>query len=274
MSRTRILAAAIMAPAAIASILWLPSPLLAGLVAGLMMLGLWEWTRLVGLEDRPSRAGYLLANAVLMAALVWGAGQGLFLFKLVSVIGAAWWLAAALWLAKFDFAAIDTAWTRALKLLAGSLSTIPAWAALGWLHAAPSDGPRWALFAIAIVWAADSGAYFVGIRFGKRKLAPRISPGKSWEGLVGGMVCALLLALAAFPLLGLGAAELPALLALALATAAISVVGDLFESLLKRHANIKDSGDLIPGHGGVLDRIDGLLAALPIFVLGKLWLNL
>ena len=116
------------------------------------------------------------------------------------------------------------------------------------------------------MWAADTGAYFVGSRFGKHKLAPRISPGKSWEGFAGGLAASALAAVAAVPLLQLQWPQLPALVALVLATVAISVVGDLFESLLKRHAGMKDSADLIPGHGGILDRIDSLLAALPVFV--------
>jgi phosphatidate cytidylyltransferase len=196
--------------------------------------------------------------------------------KLTAVIGAAWWLVVPVWLKAFDFARQPTAFARTVKLFAGSLCVIPAWAAAVWLHheGQPAQwsllpipsGAVWTLFAVAIIWAADTGAYFVGSRYGKRKLAPRISPGKSWEGLFGGLAAAALLTVAAVPLLHVGWAKLPALLAVVLATVAISVVGDLFESLLKRHAGVKDSSDLIPGHGGILDRIDSLLAALPVFV--------
>jgi len=274
--RTRVLAAAVMAPVAVAAVLWLPTQYLAALLAALMMVGLWEWTLLAGVHDRPSRMGYLAANALLMAALVWGAGRGhqLFTLKLVSLIGVVWWLFVLLWLSRFEFAGKDDSLSRAIKLLAGSLSAIPAWAALCWLHASHPYGPGWALFAVAIVWAADTGAYFVGVRFGKRKLAPRISPGKSWEGLYGGLATALLLAVACLPWFDLGWAMLPRLLLLTLVTALFSVAGDLFESLLKRHAGAKDSSDLIPGHGGLLDRLDSLLAALPVFVIGKDWLGL
>ncbi len=272
--RTRVIAAAIMAPAAIAAVLWLPAPILAGFLAALMMIGLWEWTLLAGLHDRLPRVGYLAANAFLMAALVWGAGRGLFTLKLVSVLGAVWWLLALAWLAKFDFAFKDSSLSRAAKLIAGSLSVIPAWAAICWLQASQPIGPRWALFALTIVWIADSGAYFIGVRYGRRKLASRISPGKSWEGMWGGLFFALLLAMPAIPLLGLGWASLPSMLLLTLLTALFSVVGDLFESLFKRHAGIKDSSDLIPGHGGILDRLDSIFAALPVFVAAKIWLSL
>jgi phosphatidate cytidylyltransferase len=271
---TRVIAALLMAPVAILSVLYLPTPFLAGLVAALMMIGLWEWALLSGLKDTLPRACYLIANALMMVALVWAAGPNLYTLKLVSVIGAAWWLVALLWLKNFGFLASDSSGSRAVKLLAGSLSVIPAWSALCWLHWSQPLGPRWALFAVAIVWAADTGAYFVGVRFGKRKLAPRISPGKSWEGLYGGMAATLLFALAARSMLHVSWPSLPLLLLLTFITGLISVAGDLFESLLKRHAGIKDSSDLIPGHGGVLDRLDSLLAALPIFLVAKIWLGL
>ena len=265
---TRVVTAVLLAPIAIAALLWLPTPWLALAIACLMMSALWELTALAGVDKPLARAAYLVANALLMAALAWGSrgSPELVPLKVVSVAGAAWWLVVPLWLAKFEFARSANAGSRALKLLAGSLSVIPAWCALVWLHHEAPVGPRWTLFAVAIVWAADTGAYFVGSRFGKRKLAPRISPGKSWEGLFGGLAASALVAVAAVPLLQVAWPTLPTLLLLVLATVAISVVGDLFESLLKRHADMKDSSHLLPGHGGMLDRIDSLLAALPVFV--------
>jgi len=274
--RTRIVVALLMAPAAIGSVLYLPTPMLAVLVAALMMLGLWEWAQLAGLTSTPSRASYLIANALIMLALVLAArgGPTLFTLELASVVGVGWWLLALLWLKNFDFAAGDGAGPRALKLLAGSLSVIPAWSAICWLHQSSILGPRWALFAVAIVWAADTGAYFVGVRFGKHKMAPRISPGKSWEGFFGGIAATLLLALLMRPMLHVPWSAVPMLLLLSVIAGLISVAGDLFESLLKRHAHMKDSSDLIPGHGGVLDRLDSLLAALPVFLVTKMWLGL
>lgn len=279
--RTRILAALVMLPAAVAGVLLLPSNLLAAAIAVIMVLGLWEWSALAGLDGRVGRAAYLLANAMLLAALAWGAGPELVPIKLVALAGVLWWLLVPLWLLKFDFASADTPFARVLKLLAGSICVLPAWAAIFWLHHgaagighAAGRGPLWTLYVLAIVWAADTGAYFAGSRWGRRKLAPRISPGKSWEGLFGGLVAAMALAAIALPFLGLHWSQLPQLLLLSLLTVLVSVEGDLFESLLKRHAGAKDSSDLIPGHGGVLDRIDSLLAALPVFVLCKIWLEL
>jgi len=218
-------------------------------------------------------------NIALMTALPWG--HGLPLFGPVSLVGVVWWLFALLWLLRPDFGREASGWSCALKLVAGTLSTIPAWCALVLLHYGNSDathvdanGPRWALFGLVMVWAADSCAYFVGVRFGKRKLVPRISPGKTWAGLWGGVAGALAVGLAGAPLLGVKSEQMPSMAALALLTVTASVIGDLFESLMKRHSGFKDSGTLIPGHGGMLDRIDSLLAALPVLWIAKGWLGL
>jgi phosphatidate cytidylyltransferase len=272
---TRTIAALVMAPVAILAVLWLPTPILAALIAAVMMVGLWEWTLLSGLRRQASRAAYLAVNAGLIAGLAWSSPRGnLFPLELASVIGVAWWLLALAWLARFDWASGNSWLSRSAKLVAGSLAVVPAWCALSWLHAGSGNGPAWTLFALFVVWGADTGAYFVGVRFGRRKLAPKISPGKTWEGFWGGLGLSLLLSAAAWPLLGLAASQWPALAMITLVTALASVLGDLVESLLKRHAGIKDSSDLIPGHGGVLDRLDSVLAALPVFVVAKLWLGL
>lgn len=274
MSRTRIITGLILAPTAIVGVLWLPTPWLALGAAILVLGGLWEWTRLTGLSDWLPRLSYVSANGLLMAAIAWAAGPELFAFKAAALLGTLWWLMALVWLWRFEFAKADRGRYRILKLLAGSLAAVPAWAALVWLHQLPDFGPRWALFAVMLVWAADTGAYFVGVRLGRRKLAPRISPNKSWEGFWGGLAGAGLIALLGFKLLGLTWGDLPALLLLTVVAAVMSVAGDLFESLLKRHSGQKDSGRLIPGHGGMLDRLDSILAALPVFMVGKLWLGL
>lgn len=272
--RQRVTTALLLAPLPIAGVLWLPTPLLAAAIVIVLLAGLWEWTRFAGIDDTLPRTLFLTANALLMVALVWGGGPGLFTLKLASLVGVLWWAIVLLWLWRPAFGAGDTQGARGLKLLAASLCVVPAWCALGWLHSEDPFGPRWTLFAIALCWAADSGAYFAGSKFGRRKLAPSISPGKTWEGVWGGLATAALLAVIALPLLGLGWGALPALMLLTVVTAAISVVGDLFESLMKRHSGVKDSGALFPGHGGVMDRIDSLLAALPVFVVGKAWLGL
>lgn len=272
--RQRILTALLLLPLAIAAVLYLPTPWLGGLTTLLLLLALWEWSRLVGVRGLPARLAFLAANVALMSWLAWSAAAWHGLALGVVVVGALWWLLAAAWLRRIAFLSLDTLRARALKLVAGALAVVPAWAALLLLHGDGALGPRWALTALVSVWAADSFAYFIGSRWGRTKLAPSISPGKTWAGFWGGLGGCMLLTLLAAPLLGVGWLQLPALALLAAITGVFSVLGDLFESLIKRHAGSKDSGDLIPGHGGVLDRVDSLLAALPAFLVVKLWLGL
>jgi phosphatidate cytidylyltransferase len=277
MTRTRVIAALILTPVAIAAILLLPTPWLVALAAMVFLVGLWEWFRLADIDDTLARTVLLVVNMALMVAIVWGSrtsgGFSYVLLQIMTVLGVAWWLLAMLWLKHYDFASDHATHARVFKLAAGTLAIVPAWCALGWLHGSEPDGHRWLFIALAIVWAADSGAYFAGRRFGKRKLAPRISPNKTIEGMLGGLACGLLVALVFAPFAGATLAQLPLVGVVALVAVGFSVVGDLFESLLKRHVGAKDSGDLIPGHGGVLDRIDGVVAALPVFALGKAWLG-
>lgn len=287
MTRTRILAALVMAPAAIAAILLLPTPWLALLAAVVFLGGLWEWFRLAEVEDTLSRLVLIAANLLMMVVLVWGGrtgnGGSLVLLQVAVIIGVAWWLLASVWLRHYQFASDHDTHARVFKLAAATLSIIPAWAALALLHAGDPDpsriagvaqGPVWLLCGLMTVWAADSGAYFAGRHLGKRKLSPVISPNKTVEGLFGGIAAGILIALAMAALAGASGWQFAQVAALALVTVMFSVIGDLFESLLKRHVGAKDSGDLIPGHGGVLDRIDAVLAALPVFALGKSLLGL
>jgi phosphatidate cytidylyltransferase len=274
MTRTRLLAALVMAPLAIAAVLLLPTPWMAALSAAAFLIGLWEWLKLTDIEDPIARGVLLVVNLLLMVALVWASrsntGGSLVLLQIMVMIGVGWWCLAALWLRHYDFASDHDTHARIFKLAAATLSVIPAWCALALIHASQPNGNRWLLLALAIVWAADSGAYFAGRKFGKIKLSPRISPNKTVEGLIGGVVAGMILALVAAPFAGASMKELPYVAIVAIWTILFSVVGDLFESLLKRHVGVKDSSHLIPGHGGVLDRIDSILAALPVFALGKL----
>jgi len=273
-TRTRVIAALVMAPFAIGAILLLPTPWLSALAALVFLIGLWEWFKLAEIDDTLSRTVLLLLNLLLMVLLVWASAGSLVLFQIVTLVGVAWWLLALLWLRFFSFASNHESYARAFKLLAGTLAIVPAWCALCLIHASQPNGHIWLFIALAIVWAADSGAYFAGRGLGGklfagRKLAPRISPNKTIEGLLGGVVAGMLVAAVGLYVAGGDTAQLPGVLLVALATVLFSVIGDLFESLIKRHVGAKDSGHLIPGHGGVLDRIDGVLAALPVFALGK-----
>ncbi len=277
MTKTRVLAALALTPLAIAAMLLLPTPWMAALAAVIFLAGLWEWLRLADIEDTLQRGILLAANLGLMVAIVWASrsdvGFNYVLLRIMVVVGVIWWLLAALWLKHYDFASDHDTHARVFKLLAGTLAIIPAWCAVSVLHGAQPNGHRWLFVAIAAIWSADSGAYFVGRKFGRHKLSPRISPNKTIEGMLGGMAAGLVVALGFAPMAGASLSQLPAVALVTVVAVGFSVVGDLFESLLKRHVGAKDSGTLIPGHGGVLDRIDGVIAALPVFALGKAWLG-
>ena len=282
MTRTRVIAALVMAPLAIAAVLLLPTQWMVALAAVVVLGGLWEWLRLAGVDDGLARSTLLIANLLLILALVWASASdpngSMVLLKLFCVAAVIGWLLVAIWLRHPQFASAPDARSRMIKLTAGTLVMVPAWCALGLIHAGEPNGHRWLLLALAIVWAADTGAYFAGRRFGgklfkERRLAPRISPNKTIEGLLGGLLLAVVVGVLFAPRGGAAANQRPAVALVALLAAGFSVLGDLFESLLKRHAGVKDSGNLIPGHGGLLDRLDGVLAALPVFAVGKIWLG-
>ncbi|OEZ01213.1 MULTISPECIES: phosphatidate cytidylyltransferase [Stenotrophomonas] len=269
MTKTRVIAALIMAPLAIAAILLLPTQWLAAAAAAVFLIGLWEWLKLADVEDTLARTVLLVLNLVLMVLIVWADAGSMVLYQIATLVGIGWWLLALLWLRFFTFGAEPGSPARALKLLAGSLAIVPAWASLVLIHASGDNGHLWLLTALAVVWAADSGAYFAGRSLGRTKLAPRISPNKTWEGLAGGMLAGLAVALLFGWIAGISPDHVVGLVITAVVSVFASVLGDLYESLIKRHAGAKDSGHIIPGHGGVLDRIDGVLAALPVFALGK-----
>lgn len=273
MTRTRLLAALIMTPAAIAAILLLDTPWMMALAAVVFLAGLWEWFELAEIEDTLARTVLLVANLALMVAIVWASrsasGYSFVLFQLASFVGVLWWLVSLAWLRFPAFGSHHEGWARVFKLAAGALAVIPAWCALAWIHGTGPDGHLWLFTALAIVWAADTGAYFTGRHLGQHKLAPNISPNKTVEGLVGGVIAGVIVGLGGALLAGATGFQLPLVALVALFATLASVAGDLFESLLKRHAGVKDSGHLIPGHGGILDRIDGVLAALPVFAIGK-----
>ena len=267
--KQRVITALLLAPLVLAGILLLPTGALMAFVAAALLAGLWEWTRLIGFEGPMARSLILLGHAAAMAWLArfgWSA-----LFPWVALAGTLWWLGALVWLHRPALIGTASRRNRLLKLGIGVLLVLPAWCAFALLHA---DGAVWALYALLLVWAADTFAFFAGRRFGGRKLAPAISPGKTWAGFWGGLFGVLVLALAMAPLLGVRLPELPGLLAVSLVTGLASVLGDLFESVIKRHAGAKDSGTLLPGHGGVLDRIDSLLAELPVLAILKAWSGL
>jgi phosphatidate cytidylyltransferase len=241
-----------------ASVLFLPTVYAGAVLALLWIAGAWEWGGLARLAG-VGRSIYAILFVLALGVLTWRP-PSLAAVDLMLIVALAAWALALVGILTFPRPINLTA-----IVVAGPVALLPAWATLMFVHALPGMGPQLALLALALVWAADVGAYAAGRLVGRVKLAPRVSPGKTWEGVAGGVLLALAVAWAASRWLDLA---LPPLLVVAALTALVSVVGDLTLSMLKRNVGLKDTGRLLPGHGGVMDRIDGLIAAVPVYAAG------
>lgn len=249
----RIVTALFLVTVAVASVLLLPTHWVAPAFGLLWLAGAWEWAAFGGWKGS-ARLGYAVTVGLLMVLSYWFAiDVRWFLYAAV-----VWWVIAFVWIVRFP-----TAIPERVVAAIGVVVLVPSWLALVYLHGR-EQGPMLVLTVLGVVSAADVGAYFAGRQWGKHKLAPNVSPKKTWEGVFGGLAVASLVAGAAAWLL-----ELPALLLVLVgaASAVVSIIGDLSVSMFKRNAGIKDSGNLLPGHGGVMDRIDSLSAAAPCFCL-------
>jgi phosphatidate cytidylyltransferase len=227
-------------------------------------LAAWEWGRLLNLAWPLGRISYCLLITGLLILAWWGRESQLF-FWLLLLLTCGYWCGVVFWLwcyqANPGLRNSSLSWQ-----VAGLFTLVVPWVMLMVLREAPGFGAQYVLFLLLLIWIADSGAYLVGRRWGRRKLAPTISPGKTREGAFGALAATLL-----FSLMGVATidvAQWPLFVLICMVTVMFSIVGDLFESMLKRQYKAKDSGFLLPGHGGVLDRVDSLTAAAPIFVLG------
>jgi phosphatidate cytidylyltransferase len=255
----RIATASVLAAVLLVVVLWLPPMATVVVLTALVLAGGWEWSAFLRLRSKAGRGVYVAVLAALLPSAwfltVTAAGRNMFL-----IVALLWWVVALCWIV---FAPRRVApWSAAL---AGALALVPAWLGLVRLRWDLSDGAQWVLFALILVWVADIGAYFIGRRFGRLRLAPEVSPGKTWEGVIGGVAASAIVAV-----LGSAWFHLPLAIFVPLCLAAVSfsIVGDLTESLLKRFAGVKDSGTLFPGHGGVMDRMDSVTGAVPVLFFG------
>ena len=277
MLKQRIVTAVVLLACLIAATTLLSSFGFALFVSVTVMLAAWEWCGLTGLGKQLSRAGYMTAIATVLAGLflalnISGDALGVNQYRLAVILGLGtlFWLLSLIIL--ITYPTNKTAWNDQSKIaIMGLFALIPVWAAVIQLKYLMPSGVL-VIALIILVAAVDVGGYFVGIRFGRRRLAPELSPSKSWEGVWGGLGLCLLVGI------GLSWAahryieilepwQFIALLMLTLLTTFFSIIGDLLESMLKRNRNVKDSGGILPGHGGLLDRVDGLMAAAPIYTL-------
>lgn len=238
------------------------APRWAGVVvlAGMVLAGAWEWAGFLPNCNRNLRIVYTVMVGLFLAGVWWMATPWL---TEILWLALGWWVVAFFWVLRFP-----TPIPRSLIIVGGVFVMVPGWLALALLHL--NSGPAWLVFFFAVIAAADTGAYFTGRTVGRTRLAPRVSPGKTWEGAVGGWLAVTAVAGVGASLLGSAAAVL---IPLCVAVAMLSVVGDLTMSMFKRHAGLKDSGRLFPGHGGVLDRIDSIAAGAPLFIIGLGWLH-
>jgi phosphatidate cytidylyltransferase len=264
MLRTRIITAAVLIAVLISVVLWLPPVATTVALTAIVLAGAWEWSAFLRTRRISSRTLYVVAVAVLLP-LIWQLTAAPPGREIVLAIAVLWWIVALLWVIFAPRRA--SRWSAAL---AGLLALVPAWMALMRLRLDVPRGAQWMLFVLILVWMADIGAFFVGRRFGKMRLAPSVSPGKTWEGVLGGACVSAFVAIAGSGWFGV---PLVVFVPLCLAAVGFSVVGDLTESLLKRFAGIKDSGTLFPGHGGVMDRIDSVTGAAPVLFFGLLALG-
>lgn len=293
MLKQRIITAVLLAPLALAGIFFLPLELFPLFAAVITLLGAWEWGAFIPAhsgQQKPTesttkmyRVVFTIALALLLASFsimvpvdqIWLNGAMHPIYEAALFIALMWWLASVIMV--FCYPKGQSFWQQSdfYKGLFGQLTLIPFWLGLNALRSygyanEPMFGGVLIMAVFGIVWGADVGAYFVGRQFGKAKLMPNVSPGKTLEGMLGGLVVAMLTLVAVQSYFY--NIELTMLLALGLITSLASVFGDLSESMFKRSSSIKDSGTLLPGHGGVLDRIDSLTAAIPVFALGYFFL--
>lgn len=287
MLRQRIITALILAPLALGAILFLPLLGFQIAFAGIIALGAWEWANLTGLTTPPSKLIYTTLVAAICLALgvmvpvseIWVLGELHHLHKSILIMSGFWWsLSLALIITYPNYSAF---WRTSVlwRGLFGLMTLVPAWVGVVVLRTSlfeidPFYGASLIFYVLGIVWAADVGAYFVGVKFGRHKLRPRVSPGKTIEGLLGGVCASLAIIAFAATHYHFEMSKMWLFILLGCITVAVSALGDLNESMFKRCAGCKDSGNLLPGHGGILDRIDSLTAAFPIFALGYvIWMH-
>ncbi|MBD1389349.1 phosphatidate cytidylyltransferase [Neiella sp. HB171785] len=282
MLKLRILTALVLLPVALAAIFLLSDTAFEIAIGGVLMLAAWEWGTLMGGLKRRLRTIYGVASIAIVAAVLASSLSGNHWHGLEL----ADWFIVSLWLAM-------AWWTIALALVLVYPSAQPLWrswpakAVIGWLtlipwglamialRSIPSEqaytGVALLLMSLLLVWAADTGGYVFGKRFGKTKLLPKVSPGKTVEGLLGGLALASLIVVGGLWYFPAAANNLAVYLLFCYLSVIAGVLGDLVESMLKRDAGIKDSGKILPGHGGILDRVDSLTAAVPVFTLGAIY---
>lgn len=273
MLKQRVITALVLAVIFLAALFALPAGYFSFFIAAVVVVSAWEWANLSGFSSITQRTLYAAFIFVLMigAAIHLGfGGEAKPRLNEESIhdlllVGCIWWAIALLLVQGYPSSSL--LWGHKwLRLGMGLFVLIPTWVALVYVRQ-QENGAWLVLLLILVIAVADSGGYFAGRRFGRHKLAPAVSPGKTWEGFAGGFLANCLLAVLLGYSLGV---PILLMLVLILPTSLVSVLGDLLESMVKRHAGVKDSGHILPGHGGILDRVDGITAGAPVFAMALL----
>lgn len=284
MLKQRILTSLVLAPLALLLVFYTPLTLFSYIAGAIVLMGAWEWSAFMGLCDKLKRFAFVVFIALLLALLnwhwpiesLWIDGQLVGDANYIFTLSFSWWVVATYLVWRYP--AMAKAWNDGIvmRAIAGILTLVPLWLALNTLRSAnylesTHFGSMLILVVLGIVWSADIGAYFTGKNFGKHKLMPKVSPNKTIEGLAGGVIAAVTFVLVFCHFSDVDMAVWPIYAVMTIFIALFSAIGDLLESMFKREAGLKDSGSCLPGHGGILDRLDSLTAAAPIFVLCYAW---
>lgn len=269
----RILAAIVLIPLVIVVLFFVPLSVFSLTVILVCGLAAWEWAQFLNISNKYLKSIFALSIVILLSLLYFIPNSVELKIKLYTVIlflSVIWWLIALFLVVSYPVTAKYWGNSVVIKLLFAFFTLVPFFIGMAKLRSINYNsnfytGAIWLLYVFMLVWATDTGAYFVGRAFGKRKLAAKVSPGKTLEGFIGGFIFAIGLSVIVYMInqfdIAFSVFFISSLLAIL-----VSVLGDLTESMFKREAGIKDSGHLIPGHGGILDRIDSLTAAVPVFV--------
>lgn len=270
MLKQRLLTAMILTPI----IIWvisLSSQIFALLISVFVLLGAWEWAYLCGWHTKISRTFYVILISLVLLTIYWFWYPPSMIYVLF--VACLWWLGALFMVWHYQQNQKRILSSPLINAMIGFFVLLPTPIALLMLYEHERYGKQWVLFLFILIWAADTGAYFIGSRWGRIKLANKISPGKTLEGVGGALLISLIISLSYAIFQSMSLMALFIFLLLCLLTVMVSILGDLLESLFKRQAGIKDSSQILPGHGGILDRIDSLTSAAPIFVMGLILLG-
>ena len=269
MLKQRVITALVLIPLVIWSILYASAQSFSYGLAVILFLATLEWNNFVAYKNKAG--GWVFSIAVTFSYLYLEYLSNFQLVQYVIYVSLVWWLISLPLLFTFPFSSSHLLQKKQTKIIVGYIMLLSTFLALNLLRNSVEYGSDYVIYFLVLIWLADSGAYFSGRAWGKTKLIPNVSPGKSWEGVAGGIVATLIAAYFALDILNISPSQSVLFIIVTFVTVVYSVIGDLSESMFKRMANIKDSGNILPGHGGILDRIDSLTSGLPVFLAG-LWL--